>query len=150
MSPPGLFPRRAGVSVLAVALLVLAASGCGNRTGTVSGKVFYQGKPLPGGNVNFMSEGPSATVKSSTIQSDGSYSVSGVPVGLAKITVQGLAQRRLAEFKGQGGSTEQREQKEIFVPPHYGNAELSGLQFDVKPGSQSHDIELKDTAPTQR
>jgi hypothetical protein len=139
----GFFSPRAGRHLLALALLALAVSGCGKSAGSVSGKVFYQGKPLPGGNVNFMSEGPNSTVKTSEIKSDGSYSVSGLPVGPAKITVQGLTARRLAQLPGQGEKSDQGEQKEVFVPPQYSNAEKSGLKLDVKGGAQNLDIELK-------
>lgn len=135
------FVPRARLYLLTLSLLALVSSGCGGKTGSVSGKVLYEGKPLPGGYVNFMSEGATSVVKTSEIKADGSYSVSGLPVGPAKITVQGLSQRRLADLPGQGGG--KTEQKEVFVPPQYGNSETSGLQYDVKSGSQPHDIELK-------
>lgn len=136
--------RRAGLYVLAFSLLALAVSGCGSRSGKVSGKVIYQGKPLPGGYVNFMSEDAKSLVKTSKIQSDGGYSVSGLPVGSAKITVQGLTARRLAEVPRQGAKVgKARQQKEVLVPPKYSNTEKSRLKYEVKPGSQSHDIELK-------
>ena len=128
---------------LMFALLAFAAGGCGKSTGNVSGKVLYQGKPLPGGYVNFMSQGDKSVAKTSEIKADGSYAVSGLPVGPAKISVQGLEKRRLADLPGQGGKDEKVEQKEVYVPPQYGNTETSGLQYDVRPGSQSHDIELK-------
>jgi hypothetical protein len=136
----GFFPRRAALSVLAFSLLALAAGGCGRSTGSVSGKVTYQDKPLPGGYVNFMSQ---SVTKTSDIKDDGSYSVSGLPVGTAKISVQGLQKRQLAALPGQGGKDSAPQQKEVFVPPQYGNTETSGLQYDVKPGAQPHDIDLK-------
>jgi hypothetical protein len=129
--------------VLTFSLLALAASGCGKSTGNVSGKVTYQGNPLPGGYVNFMNQGEQNITKTSEIKADGSYSVSGLPVGTAKISVQGLSARRLADLPGQGGKDEKIQQKEVFVPPQYGNSETSGLTYEVKPGSQSHEIELK-------
>ncbi len=135
--------RRLGFYSLAFALLVLAAGGCGKSTGTISGKVLYQGKPLPGGYVNFTSEGAIPATKTSSIQEDGSYSVSGMPVGPAKISVQGLAARRLAALPGQGEKDSQPQQKEVFVPPQYGNTDTSGLKYEVKSGKQPYDIELK-------
>jgi len=134
---------RTSLCVLALSLLVLASGGCGSAAGTVSGKVSYQGKPLPGGYVNFQSEGDKSVLKTSRIKEDGSYSVSGLPLGPAKISVQGLSARRLAALPGQGEKNSQPEQKEVFVPPQYGNTEKSGLTYEVKPGSQPHDIELK-------
>jgi hypothetical protein len=136
-----LFSRFAGLSMLMTSLFALAAGGCGGGTGSVSGKVLYQGKPLPGGYVNFLGE--KNVTKTSAIKEDGSYSVSGLPVGTAKISVQGLMKRRLADLPGQGGKDEKVEQKEVHVPPQYGNTDTSGLTYEVKPGSQSYDIELK-------
>ena len=138
-----LFSRHLGLNMLALSLLTLAAGGCGRNTGSVSGKVSYQGKPLPGGYVNFMSEGENNTFKTSQINEDGSYSVSGLSVGPAKISVQGLSARRLADLPGQGGKDQKVQQKQVFVPDKYGNTDTSGLKYEVKPGSQSYDIELK-------
>jgi len=143
MRSRGFFTRRHGLYMLTFFLLALAVSGCSKKTGTVSGKVLYQSKPLPGGHVNFLSEGPNSTVKTSEIQSDGSYSVSGIPVGPAKITVQGVSARNIPQFKGQGEAAQQSKPKEVFVPPQYSNADKSGLKYDVKLGAQSYDIELK-------
>jgi len=139
----GLIPRRAGLYVLVFSVLSLAAGGCGGGTGTVSGKVTYQGKALPGGYVNFMSEDGKSNIKTSQIKEDGSYSVSGLSIGPAKISVQGLSARRLADLPGQGGKDAKVQQKEVYVPPQYGNTETSGLKYEVKPGSQPYDIELK-------
>jgi len=80
-------------------VVVLLAVGCGSRTGDVSGKVLYKGKPLSGGSVTFFhSKGAS----SSRIDNDGSYTVFKVPVGEAKITVQSL--------RAEGLSTPVRQQ----------------------------------------
>jgi len=130
---------------LLLSLLVGTVSGCGKQTGSVSGKVTLNGKALPGGYVNFQSEAAGATAKSSAIQPDGGYSVSGLPVGPVKITVQGVAVRKLALPKGMpgGGESPKSDQAEVFVPPQYANAEKSGLTYDVQPGSQEHNIDLK-------
>jgi hypothetical protein len=139
----GSLPRHTARCLLTCSLLIVAAGGCGDKKGNVSGKVTYQGKPLPGGFVNFMSSGEKSDLKTSPIKEDGSYSVSGLPVGPAKISVQGLEKRRLADLPGQGGENAKIEQKEVYVPPQYGNTETSKLTYEVKPGSQSHNIELK-------
>jgi hypothetical protein len=143
MRASGFFPPRTGLHSLAVILLALIGVGCSKNEGNVSGKVLYQGKPLPGGYVNFMSGGEKSVSKTSAIKEDGSYSVSGLPVGTAKISIQGLTARRLADLPGQGGKDAKVEQKEVYVPPQYGNTETSGLKYEVKVGAQSFDIELK-------
>ena len=129
-----------------VALLALAASGCGKPVGSVSGKVTYQGKALPGGYVNFSCEGETPTVKSSAIQSDGSYSVSGMPVGPAKITVQGVSGPQGPGNKtpaGDAGAAAMGGGRQtVYVPPQYGNTDTSKLEYTVVSGPQTHDIPL--------
>jgi len=142
-----LFLSSRGLMLLVLLTPALVLFGCGSKTGTISGKVTYQGKPLGGGSVNFLSEGPNPTMKTGGIQKDGSYSVSGVPVGPAKITVQGIHARKLlipAQLQKEQGKTEvTTDQPEVYVPPQYSNTETSGLRYEVRPGSQTHDIELK-------
>ena len=136
--------RRFGC--LVAALLALAASGCGKPTGNISGKVIYEGKPLPGGYVNFTNEGDSPAVQTSTIQPDGSYSISHMPVGPAKITVQGIlgpagpAENPVVPGGSMGGAG---GRKTVYVPPRYANTSTSDLTYPVVSGGQSHDIELK-------
>ncbi len=133
---------------LAAAALMLAATGCSKPTGNISGKVLYQDKPLPGGYVNFMSPGPDATVKTSAIQKDGSYSITGMPVGEAKITVQGIFAPLQPTQGGvppaaAGSASQAANRQTVYVPPEYGNADTSKLTYTVVSGSQPHDIELK-------
>ena len=107
--------------------------------------MIYQGKPLPGGYVNFTSEGTSPTVKTCAIQSDGSYSISGMPVGEAKITVQGIiAPLQPTQATAPGGTVPQAGGRQtVYVPLQYGNTDTSKLTYTVVGGSQTHDIELK-------
>jgi hypothetical protein len=142
-----LFSSIRGFALLIFLVLSLTAFGCGSKTGTISGKVTYQGKAVTGGSVNFLSEGSESIMKTGGIQKDGSYSVSGVPVGPAKITVQGVKARRLLIptqlQKEQGKAEVTTDQPEIYVPPKYGSADTSDLKYEVKPGKQHYDIELK-------
>lgn len=84
LSPLRLFPRFACALVLS-SLLALAA-GCGSRTGTVSGKVTYQKKPVTAGMVQFFPEGKGGDF-SASIKEDGSYTISKLPPGPTKIVV---------------------------------------------------------------
>jgi hypothetical protein len=112
---------RAGFLVLL--LLALLTIGCGSKTGTLSGKVTYQGKALTGGFVTFISEGPEAKTLSCGIQKDGSYSLSGVPVGPVKITVQGVADRTFKVPKAMenvpGVAEAKSDQPVVNVPLQY-------------------------------
>ena len=139
-----LFPTVRGLYCLAAALLTLAASGCGKPAGYISGKVTLQGKALPGGYVNFSCEGATPTVKTSVIQADGSYSIRDMPVGPAKIAVQGILgpQGPGTGTKPAGTVPPSGGGKTVYVPPEFGNAETSKLTYTVVNGSQTHDIAL--------
>jgi hypothetical protein len=77
--------RRTGALVIAIALMVLV-SGCGRPSGTVTGKVTYQGKSLKGGTVAYIStEGqPSGTAM---ITEEGTYEVANLKAGNYQVVV---------------------------------------------------------------
>jgi hypothetical protein len=127
----------------------------------VSGKVFYQGKPLPGGTVTFVPEkGDSRTA---TIHADGSYRIDKIVVGPVKIGViysggpsASLPRSRVSGVMGRGGPIPQGappEVKDILpsgggseqvtIPKLYEDPDKSGLTYTVKSGSQDFDIKLK-------
>jgi hypothetical protein len=136
-----LFPPMRGLCCLVAAALALAATGCGKSVGNISGKVTYQDKALTGGYVNFSCEGDAPTVKTSIIKEDGGYSIIGMPVGPAKISVQGIP---APQGPGAGGTTPPTGgRKVVYVPPQYSTTENSGLTYTVVSGSQTHDIPLK-------
>jgi hypothetical protein len=66
------------------ALLIATTTGCGGK-GTVTGKVNLDGKPLPAGRIAFV---PSKGVAASGEIKDGQYTVTGVPAGDVKVTVE--------------------------------------------------------------
>ncbi|WP_143392798.1 carboxypeptidase-like regulatory domain-containing protein [Fimbriiglobus ruber] len=121
----------------------LLSTGCGEKTGSVSGKVSYQGKPLAGGYISFLTQGEKSVMKSGQVGVDGSYSIPDVPAGPTKITVQSLSSRNLAVVKGQQSSDSQPKPQSVTLPPKYSNADKSDLSLDVKPGQQTYDIDLK-------
>jgi len=69
----------------AIAITLLAVVGCGGGTTDVSGKVTYQGKPVVFGTVLVI--GADGIPKSGPIQPDGTFRMSGVRIGPAKVTV---------------------------------------------------------------
>jgi hypothetical protein len=73
----------------ALALLPLAAVGCGRPpTATVSGKVTVKGKdPLPGGTITFQLASDPTQAAGGVIKSDGTYTVTGAPVGECKVVI---------------------------------------------------------------
>ena len=135
-------------------LAVLALVGCGPSTGSVSGKVTYKDKALPGGMVTFV--GSDQRVKSTPIGADGTYTIDGVTVGTAKISVappvplpkmpKGM-KMDAAKMGGAptdtAGAAPPADVKPIFLPQHYQDPETSKLTFPIAKGKQNHNIELK-------
>jgi prepilin-type processing-associated H-X9-DG protein len=87
------------------------------QKGTVTGRVTFQGKPVPGGVIVFHTGGP---VIEGKIADDGTYTVTEVPVGYANIAIQ----------------------TKLAIPAKYRNVMTSGLGCQVKGGKQTHDIAL--------
>jgi hypothetical protein len=141
---------RISAQSLVWASLVLVV-GCQDPRVTVSGKVTFAGKPLPGGLVAFA--GPDNQVQTAYIQADGSYSVSDVKVGMNKVTVQtsqmitdgppdrgGNAPESAAPFGGKAANSKGRF---VPIPDRYAQASTSGLEIVVSAGGQTFNIPLE-------
>ena len=132
-------------TTVALAFLTLAAVGCGGR-GDVSGVVSYKGKPLVFGTVQF--EASDGTLKQANIETDGSYSIPGVPVGKAKVAVssdnpQGGNFQPL-QREGQPPPKPLPEVKGWFpIPSGYQDLSKAKLTYTVKSGKNTYDIDLK-------
>ena len=114
-------------------LLLLATTGCGGRTATISGKVTYKGRAVTSGMIVVLSPDGLATVKG-TIQPDGRYSVEGVMRGRVKIGV--LSPDPTPALK--------TKQTSWFpLPRSLGNPGTSGLECDLTTSYLQHDIEAK-------
>jgi hypothetical protein len=132
------------------ASLVLVV-GCQDPRVTVSGKVSFAGKPLPGGLVAFA--GPDNQVQTAHIKADGSYSVSDVKVGMNKVTVQtssmitdGPPDRGgdgPASAAPVGGKAANSKGRFVPIPNRYSQASTSGLEIVVSPGGQTFNITLE-------
>ncbi|HZT79431.1 MAG TPA: hypothetical protein VFA26_04395 [Gemmataceae bacterium] len=149
---------RWGKPVRLLGLVALAAlvgvAGCARPTGTVSGKVYYKDKPLKGGNVTLVS----ATGQTFTeaIQEDGSYTVSKVPTGQAKVAVE-TESLKAVQFGGGGNyplpdedpksykppDPKEMARRYVQIPEKYADPNNSGLTVNVSSGPQSHDIKLQ-------
>jgi hypothetical protein len=132
-------------------LAVLALAGCGPATGSISGKVTFKDKPLPGGTVTFL--GSDKKVRSAPIGNDGTYTVEKVAVGEAKIGVApppppprlpgGMKMDPSKMGGGPEGAAPTSDDKPVIIPDKYQTPEKSGLTFTVNSGKQDHNIELK-------
>jgi hypothetical protein len=152
--------RSAALSA-GVLLLSLVSMGCGS-SGTVSGKVTYQGEDLGGGTVLFVS--PGKKTERATIAPDGSYTIANIPTGTVKIAVETASARPPdpetmrrgmpqippdanlppeAEKSMYKSSPENKGGKYIRIPDEYGDPDKSKLTLEVTGGNQHHDIELR-------
>lgn len=156
--------RRFVLLCLPLFSLSVLAAGCGSE-GTVSGKVYYKGQPVTGGIVHFVPERKGGNF-SSVIGTDGSYSVSKLPRGQAKISVSGVTggtkgvpaavfnkrggARIKTAFDKMGGKTGKSEsgggggagKTAPAVPEKYADPDESGLTINVTGSSQPFDINL--------
>jgi hypothetical protein len=158
--------RRFVLMCLPLFSLSVLAAGCG-REGTVSGKIYYKGQSVTGGNVYFFPEAKSGNY-ASIIGTDGSYTISKLPPGPAKIAVmvgtkgvppdvtkrmggqfvaKGMKEMgrigRAASSGGEASGNAAGTKDNISVPKKYTNPEESGLTIDVTGGKQTFDIKLE-------
>jgi hypothetical protein len=156
--------------LLLLPLFVLTA-GCGSKQGTITGKVKYKGQLLTFGTVRFFPESNKGGDFSSPIGQDGSYTVTKVPTGPAKITVmasnfnptesamppmaRGFAakameeaekqKQKATEGKGGGGNAGGgtfTAKGSITVDQKYADVEKTPLKFEVKSGKQEYNIDV--------
>jgi hypothetical protein len=107
--------------------------GAAPKTGTVSGKVLFKGVPLAGGWVMYHSQ--DGREFSATLLEDGTYEISGVPVGTARVAV-GTSNDLLPPFLAG------KQPRVVTLPRRYAEAQKSGLTLEVQAGRQTHDLNL--------
>ena len=129
------------------ALLLASLAGCGGGGARVSGSVRYQGKPVLSGSVIVLHA--DGTACSGVIQPDGTYTVSGVKPGPARLGVLSPDPAR-ARPVGKKGKHEGKPKRTkpgtdgwFPLPAQLGDPEKSGLTCDVSGSSIKHDIDVK-------
>lgn len=153
-------------------LLLCVVAGCGAPKGKVSGRVLYQGKPLPGGLVTFQPADSNFNAVVATLDEEGNYEAT-LPPGEVQVAVdnrmlqprapalKGIPADLPAEVKKAIGQAQSKQQgppaaptqtthapektngKYVPISPKYYTIEDNGLGFTVQAGDQKHDIELK-------
>jgi hypothetical protein len=124
------FTRSQVSRVVAVALVLLAAPGCGRKLYPVRGKVTYpDGKPVSGGLVVFELEGQEgASTPRGEIAADGSYELGthkprdGAAPGKYRVLVTPAHDPNAID----------RPSGPPPIDPRYGNFKTSGLEVEVK------------------
>ena len=125
---------------LVAVMLTLGAGGCGERLYPVRGTVTLEdGSPLTKGMVAFESrEGEKPVMARGTIRPDGSYELSthrlgdGVPAGKYRAQINHMDLSEVPD-----------EKKKLPYDLKYLRFETSGLEFDVKSGSNEVPIRLE-------
>jgi hypothetical protein len=136
-----------------VVLAVLALSGCGRPTASVSGKVTYRGQPVPGGRIFFVTE--QGERHGADLGEDGSYSLNNVPAGTLRVGVDNTALYWLEQTRTSKRASRLRQAVQhvlakapppsgryVPLPAHYRDPAASGLRANVRHGSQQLDFNL--------
>ena|SRR5215218_8772694 len=128
----------------AAACLLFGLAGCGPHMHPVRGTVTLEdGTPLTRGLVIFerVAGGPPLTARGD-IQADGRYDLSteapgdGVPAGRYRVSINPLDTSDVPD-----------EQKTLPFDVKYLSQKTSGLEFEVKPGTNDYPIRLSPPAP---
>jgi hemoglobin len=90
--------------------------------GQVTGRVTFEGKPLPSGEIA-LHDATGKTTKG-TVKADGSYEIKDVKPGTYKVTVK-------------------TDDKDVKIPKQYADPSTSALMYEVRAGNQVLDVDLK-------
>ena len=141
---------------LLLLLSVFFVAGCGQvaheipDTGaTLEGAITLNGKPIPLALIIVRSANATSDF---VVREEGKYKVPSVPLGLVKIGVDTEAMRgevisrsMANAYKGPDGKIKEEQAKKlkfIPVPIKYADPDTSGLEFEIKKGSNTFDIIL--------
>ena len=132
------------VATTLVATLPIACGPGGPEKASVSGKVTYQGKPVPKGTISFVPVSTTGRSATGAIQPDGSYTLQtetprdGAQLGDYFVTISAHDEPIL-------DYTPQKPVKpQLLAPAKYENPKTSDLKETVKSGSNTFNFDLKD------
>jgi hypothetical protein len=137
---------RAGLFALSVAVAALTPLACG-RSGpekaSVTGRVTYQGKPVPKGTITFMAVDPNGRNATGEIGPDGSYTLQteeardGAQLGEYRVTIY-AHDEPILDY-----TPPTPVKPKLLVPAQYEKPDTSGLTKTVVRGSNVFDFDLK-------
>jgi hypothetical protein len=121
-----------------VAVGALTLAGCGRGTGTVSGKVTLNGTALPGGLVTV--HDAEGQPRNGPINKDGTYLVSNITPGPAKISIMTLS--TMPNLRDPNPTGKDPLGPYVAIPAKYQDPSSSGFTLEVKSGSQPYDLSM--------
>lgn len=141
-------------------ILMLSLVGCGGSnlprgaTGTVRGKVTYEGKPVSTGTTILFMRDEDGLMATGSVGSNGEYVLrmrDGLKIvtGVYRVSVtpanpaENLDQDEIMKLQMAGKLPNPAEIKE--VPMRYRAPESSSLIFDVQPGANTFDIDMTES-----
>ncbi len=140
------FTGKLFVAATLAALMPLA--GCGPSqpaTGSVHGKVTFDGKPVSAGSVVF-ENGPQGIFKVSALAGDGTYRVEDLPLVEYTVCVQPPEAEVPNENSNFDGTTPLPKTNVALpkeIPTRYHNSHATPERYTPTEGDQQYDIQLK-------
>jgi hypothetical protein len=155
---------------LGLLFLLPILAGCSPRTGHVTGKVTYNGNPVPAGWIQFRPADPAQNSVTVELKEDGSFEVD-LPAGEVTVTIDNrewepraagaipsipagiplspearaqVAASAAAAKKENEGKAGGRSGKYVRLPEKYLDTASSPLKFTVKGGDQTENLTLTD------
>lgn len=116
-------------------ILALALAGCAGDWGGASGTVTLDGAPLDAASISFVPADGGATAYGQV--KDGAFSLStgqkdGLKAGKYRVSISASTIPAMGT----------KEVAKLLTPKKYAGTDTSGLEADVKPGSNSFNFEL--------
>ncbi|HVK07427.1 MAG TPA: hypothetical protein VM597_01490 [Gemmataceae bacterium] len=147
---------RRPAALLAAALAVVVAAGCGDDgklpRAPVSGRVTYKGKPVVGAAVSFLPDTVGWRAGVGKTDEQGRYLLGtydpddGAPVGKCRVALSLRGPGKpLKPGLGAAAAEELMEMGDPLIPIRYFDPDKSGLTFTVEKGKDNvYDIDLRD------
>lgn len=117
------------LAALIVVIVALNAFGVFGGTGGISGRVLFEGKPLPNGRITFINTSGRAQTESTHIEADGTYKIARFPTGDAVVTVETFDMRKVKATKPPDFTKNIRDSvhKDKVATPDLGMGGMGGL-----------------------
>src|SRR5688572_5383647 len=112
-------------------IVVLMLAGCAPGYGDVTGRVLFEGKPLPAGKVTFLGEDGRVAV--SQVHGDGSYAILGAPACQVTVLVDSKPPTPVGISRQKGPQPPTPPPaKHVPIPERYADPERSGLSYEIR------------------